>query len=73
MNAPPVVDKMDLNEIKDAVLAFMMSGLFGWLIFEIRMTRTSIEELNIKIATIIQQVDFHEKRIDNIEKKINYC
>lgn len=64
---------MELEAIKDAVLGFMMSGLFGWLIFEIRMTRTSIEELNVKIATIIMQVEFQEKRIDNIEKKINYC
>ena len=64
---------MELEQIKDAILALMVPALFAWLISEIKKTRESIQELNLKIAVVIQQVDFHEKRIENIEKKINYC
>jgi len=67
---------MAFLELKDVltvlitILIGLLTGSFGWLVYEIRMTRGSIDSLNVKIAEVIKDLGYHEKRISVLENKL---
>jgi hypothetical protein len=58
---------MDFIQAKDLILQGMAMGMVGWLVYEIRRTRESVEQLNIKIAVVIRDIDDHGHRIEKLE------
>jgi len=58
---------MDFTQAKDLILQGMAMGMVGWLVYEIRRTRESVEQLNIKIAVVIRDIDDHGHRIERLE------
>lgn len=58
---------MDFSQTKDLILQGVAVGMVGWLVYEIRRTRESIEQLNIKMAVIIRDIDDHGHRIEKLE------
>lgn len=60
-------------EFKDFVQwAFygLISSCFIYLTTILAGLRTSVEELNIKMATIIEKTSNHERRIEKLEDKV---
>ncbi len=55
---------MDLLAIKDSILGFLSAGAVGWLLYEIRMVRLSVENLNIKVALVVEKMGYHEREIE---------
>jgi phage regulator Rha-like protein len=63
------------SEVIDTLLAitgFMITAIAGWFVLEFREMRKSVEELNIKISKIIDRMEAHEERIDQLEKKLHH-
>jgi hypothetical protein len=61
---------MGFNEFKDWVLLGLLSGsvYILWQAKEIAdKLKNGVNELNIKIAVIIERTDSHEKRIERLE------
>lgn len=58
---------MDWLQFKDAVLQFLAVGSISLFAYEVRRIRESIDELNIKIAIVIRDVENHEHRIERLE------
>jgi hypothetical protein len=56
---------MDFNQFRDWAFLTVITGGVGimWGL------KKSVEELNIKIAVIIEKIDTHEKRITHLEGK----
>lgn len=52
---------MDLGQIKDAILMFLGAALAGWVGFEVRTLRITVEQILVK-------VDGHEVRIKKLER-----
>jgi len=50
-----------------ATCGFLLTAIAGWFVLEFREMRKSVEELNIKIASIITKIETHEVRIERIE------
>jgi hypothetical protein len=44
-----------------------LSGLFAYAVYILGQMSTSVHELNIKLAVILEKVDGHEKRLDRLE------
>lgn len=68
---------MDWNQGKDAVLMAMVGGFFallGWsavqLVDQIKSATSSIQELNVNVARILQRMEGHENRMDHHEVRI---
>lgn len=56
---------MDFNAFKDwAFLGVLSSGVY--ILWGIK---SSVDELNIKIAVVVSRIDTHEKRIEKLEEK----
>lgn len=61
---------MTFDNVKDMLL-MAMSGILGTVIISLfRKLVDSVEELNVKIAQVLERLDGHEKRITHIEEKI---
>lgn len=45
-------------------------AVFGYFADSVRRVVTSIEELNLKVAVVINQLSDHDRRIVNIEEKV---
>ena len=52
-------------QFKDLLL-FGMGGVIVWLL---RSLVTSIQELNVKVAVVIERTDGHEHRIAKLEER----
>ncbi len=65
---------MTWNEAKDTILGFFACGLSGYLVYELRLLRESVQKLNEAVALTILRQDFMEKdhgrRIESLEEKI---
>jgi hypothetical protein len=57
---------MDFNQFREWAFLTVITGGVGimWGL------KKSVEELNIKIAVIIEKIDTHEKRISRLEENI---
>jgi hypothetical protein len=56
---------MDFAAFKDwAFLGVLTGGVY--ILWQIK---TSVDELNVKIAVVINRTDSHEKRIEKLEEK----
>lgn len=58
----------DLAQVKDVVLGFLASGIGIWIVSELHAVRTSIENLNLKLAKVLAENEYHEQRISRLEK-----
>jgi hypothetical protein len=58
---------MDWNHAKDAILGFLGVGVCTILIYEMHALRTSVNDLNEKIAVILERTTSHEHRISKLE------
>lgn len=58
---------MEWGQFKDAVLQFLAVGSISLFTYEVRRIRESLDQLNIKIALVIKDVDSHEYRIGRLE------
>jgi hypothetical protein len=66
--------ELDLNRYLLTILInVVVTGFLGILIYELRQMRKSVDELNIKIAVVIKEVEFHDARIVSLENKLNNC
>ena len=63
-------DSMEWEQAKDAIFMAMLSGFAGFLCLQTMRLVKSIEELNIKIAMLLERVDGHERRITRIEENL---
>jgi len=59
---------MDFNAFKEWVFLGLLAGGVGILY----TLKQSVEELNIKMAVIIERMSNHEKRIENLETSRNH-
>ena len=57
---------MDWNQAKDMIVV----GIAGGAIYYARQLVESIQELNIKVAIVIEKVNSHEHRIEQTEGRI---
>ena len=60
---------MEWDQAKDIILGFLASSFLVWLGSEIKKMRESLEDLNLKIALILRDVDQHEHRLNRLEEK----
>ena len=58
---------MDWATVAQALFGFMALAIAGWVARSIDKMRASVEELNVKMAVIIERVESHEKRLDRLE------
>lgn len=58
---------MEWVQFKDAILQFLAVGSISLFTYEVRRIRESIDQLNIKIAIVIRDVENHEHRIGRLE------
>lgn len=69
-------NKMGAITIRDLVdVAVALVGFFGvWVLksiqHSIEETRKSVDELNIKVATVIEKTAYHEKQLDDHGERI---
>lgn len=64
---------MDLNQLLQVLLGMIgtMTLIIGNKIAkDIHKLTESVDTLNIKLATIVERVDHHEKRITKIEERV---
>jgi len=54
------------EKILSQIVIIIVGGVVSWLMRDIA---SSVKELNIKIATIINEMQYHDKRITNLEEK----
>lgn len=59
---------MNLQELLQFVFTFSVTGFLGWLVYELRQLRVSIEKLNIDVAVVIRTLEYHEERLDRLEE-----
>ena len=55
--------------ILEGMLGVVGVGIAAWVANSIDKMRTSVEELNTKIAVVISRTDNHEERINRLEDK----
>ena len=60
---------MDWDQAKDAIFMAMLTGFAGFLGIQLMRLVRSVEELNIKIAMLLERVDGHERRLTRIEER----
>jgi hypothetical protein len=58
-----------LLDVLLGAMGFLITGIAGWFVFEFREMRKSVEELNVKIATVIAKVEDHAGRIERLEER----
>ncbi len=56
---------MDWMQTKDMILI----GMAGGVMFYARMLVVSVQELNIKVAVIIEKLETHDERIKRLEER----
>lgn len=63
---------IDYNKL----IEWLFFGIMGFsataLVWLISKLRVSVDELNIKMATILMQVMYHEKDLDILKKEVSY-
>lgn len=50
------------------VLGTLLTGILGYIAKTIHDLSTNLQELNIKIAVVVEQISTHEKRIAKLEE-----
>ena len=68
MDFPVFKDQLLLGVI--SILICLLGYIGSNLINILQDIRTSVLELNTKIAVIIERTDNHEKRLDRLEEKL---
>lgn len=58
---------LDWIPIVPYIFGFMALAIVGWVAKSIDRMSRSVEELNIRIAVIINQIESHDKRITRLE------
>lgn len=58
---------MDLQQVKDILLMSLASIMCGYTGLQLRELTKSVQELNLKIAVLLGQVENHEHRLNRIE------
>lgn len=61
---------MNWAQQKDIILAFLASGMSGWFLYEMHQLRNSVQELTLKLATILQKTSTHEEQLRDHEERI---
>ena len=60
---------MDWQDVAAYIFGFMALAIAGWVARSIDKMRSSLEELNVKIAIIIFRTDNHEDRLKRLEQR----
>lgn len=55
---------------KDTVLLSMASGISAWLLYELHRLRQSVQELNIRMAVVIEKHVAQEKTIEHLDERL---
>lgn len=58
---------MDWQSVSQSVFAFMGLAIAGWVARSLDKMRESVEQLNVKMAVIVERTDNHEKRLERLE------
>lgn len=58
---------MDWPSIAQALFYTMATAIAGYGVYVLSKLQTSVEELNIKIAVVVEKLDSHEKRLTRLE------
>jgi len=61
---------IEFNQFVQWAFYALISGCAMYLTTILNGLKTSVEELNIKMATIIEKTSSHEKRIEKLEDKL---
>lgn len=62
---------MSWQEAKDVILGALSLGIGGFLISELKELRHSIEDLNTRLATILERTSNHEKALFSHAERLN--
>lgn len=60
---------MDWQTVAQGLFGFMALSIAGWVAFSIDRMRESVEQLNVKMAVIVERTDNHEKRLERLEER----
>lgn len=58
----------DFAQLNSFILNLAVTGFLGWLIWELRKMREAIEKLNVQSAVVINELEYHDKRITKLEE-----
>jgi hypothetical protein len=64
------MDQQHYLTILEGFLGVVGLGIAAWVANSIDKMRSSVEELNTKIAVVISRTDNHEQRLNKLEDKI---
>lgn len=58
-----------MNEIVLTVIGTVCTGIFGYIATSLGKMGDSVKELNIKLAVVIERLEYHDERIKKLEDK----
>jgi len=54
---------MDFNQAKDLVMMAALTGICGYLSYQVKTLVDSINELNVKMAVIVSHLESHKETL----------
>ncbi len=48
----------------------LLVPIFGWLVYEVRQARESVQNLNVNVAIVLERITHHELRISKLEERL---
>ena len=54
-------------EVVSELLKMALPAVGAFLVYEIRQMRKSVEDLNVHVAVILKEIEYHEHRITKLE------
>jgi hypothetical protein len=69
MSKSPI--NIDWNRVATQIFLFLITSIAGVATWQMRALSTSVSELNIKMATVVQYVGESKERISEHRKKIH--
>lgn len=53
-----------------SMLEVLLVPIFGWLVYEVRQARESVQNLNVNVAIVLERITHHELRISKLEERL---
>jgi hypothetical protein len=60
---------MQWSDFKDIALHVLLSGWFLIFVYFLKKLIGSIDDLNVKLAVVIERLSDHERRLDQLERR----
>ena len=61
---------MDFNQAKDIIMMAALTGICGYLAYQVRILVESINELNVKMASIVGHLENHKETLNRHEEHL---